>query len=470
MAQGQQSRGRTTQTRPPPRQQQAPPQQPVNQGAVAVYRPRIPMPLEAQRMGYELGQWQQFVDVVWPSAKTPQGVMLALDYCRSRNLDPFKRPVHVVPIWNSTLGREIESVWPGIGELRTTAMRTKDYGGIDDAKLGPMVKASLDTVTLDYPEWAQVTVYRLDRLGRKQAIVGPKVYWRETYATAKKDTLAPNSMWKKRPIGQLVKCAEAAALRSGFPEELGNTYSAEEMWGQVIDHSPTVEGGMPARPQRQQYIEQTASPPPPPPPAPAEPVMDVTDAEGEIVEYLRSNVADAIIAALDLAAKRPDKGEARRAVETIATNNRETYNALRDWNAEDAARIKARYDEITRELDPFALAGNGMKENGSQNDSQQDTAGTGTTGAGGAAEPNRSTAAGGSPAGARQQPPLTPERSPAGADWVKWSEEVIRAIRAADSRGRLAEINGQVSRYRMECPPALLQDIDLALSDRSSEV
>ena len=43
-------------------------------------------------------------------------------------------------------------------------------------------------------------------------------------------------MWKQRPYGQLEKCAEAAALRKAFPEELGNEYAAEEM-GNKIDNS-----------------------------------------------------------------------------------------------------------------------------------------------------------------------------------------------------------------------------------------
>jgi hypothetical protein len=38
----------------------------------------------------------------------------------------------------------------------------------------------------------------------------------------------PNSMWEKRPHGQLGKCAEAAALRKAFPEETGGAYIEEE--------------------------------------------------------------------------------------------------------------------------------------------------------------------------------------------------------------------------------------------------
>ncbi|MGJ2639770.1 recombinase RecT, partial [Salmonella enterica subsp. enterica serovar Paratyphi A] len=74
----------------------------------------------------------------------------------------------------------------------------------------------------------------------------------------------PNSMWAKRPYGQIDKCVEAAALRKAFPEELANTYAAEEMEGRTIDHD---------------VAERRETPPKPPaPPVPPSNVVDV-DAE-----------------------------------------------------------------------------------------------------------------------------------------------------------------------------------------------
>lgn len=446
-----------TQTRTPPRQQQAPQPPPQQQQAVVAYRPRLPIPHEAQAAGVAPDLWQQLVDIVWPGAKTPAGVMLAYDYCRRRNLDPLKRPVHVVPIWNSVLSREVESVWPGIGELRTTAMRTKDYGGMDDAKLGPMVKANLDNVQLDYPEYAQVTLYRLDRLGRKQPIVGPRVYWREAYATAKRDTLAPNAMWKKRPIGQLVKCAEAAALRAGFPEEIGNTYSAEEMWGQVVDHVPT-DATRPPRPQRQQYIEQPAgdvaqSPPPPAAQAPSEPILDVVDADGTITEYTRSNTADALISVLESASKLDDKDAARRGLVTIVTNNRETLDALKDWNGDEFARVERCYRTLSADLDPFGLPPS--RDAGS---------------VGGAA----GEAAGSATATPTTQPPTAQEigrlpRIPSRErSWTVWAGEMATLIRAAGGdRGRLAELNAEIRRLQPDAPVPVIDDLSALLADES---
>lgn len=191
--------------------------------------PRLPYhPAVQERFGVDRASWKALVEAIFPNASTVESVILALSYCRARKLDPFKRNVHIVPIWNRELNRLVDTIWPGIGELRTTAFRTGEYAGRSEAIFGPTLTKKVGRAEIIFPEWCQVTVFRIVQ-GDKREFAGPKVYWIETYATYKRDDDTPNEMWHSRPFGQIEKCAEAAALRAGFPEEIGSDYIPEEV-------------------------------------------------------------------------------------------------------------------------------------------------------------------------------------------------------------------------------------------------
>jgi phage recombination protein Bet len=174
-------------------------------------------------------------------------------------LDIFKKPVHVVPMWNAALGRSVETVWPSIMEIQTTASRTGLWAGMDRPVWGPDKTQTFSgrykdddgqwqesTVQVTFPEWVAVTVYRLVN-GRRCAFT-EEVYWLEAYSTAGgKYSQVPTAMWIKRPKGQLAKCGKAASLRTAFPEECG--YAAEEMAGKSLDevNDATVINGQATR-------------------------------------------------------------------------------------------------------------------------------------------------------------------------------------------------------------------------------
>lgn len=199
-----------------------------NEQVPAIQNERLPWhPAFEDRFGIVRNEYRALVEAVFPTATTPNSILLALSYCKARNLDPFKRCVHIVPIWNNDLKRMVDTIWPGIGELRTTAARTGEYAGKDDTVFGPDLEEKIGTVDMVFPEWAQVTVYRIVK-GVRCPFVGPRVHWKETYARQSRNDKSPNNMWKQRTRGQLDKCAEAAALRTAFPEEVGNDYIPEE--------------------------------------------------------------------------------------------------------------------------------------------------------------------------------------------------------------------------------------------------
>lgn len=189
--------------------------------------------------GLDEGKWFVLCDAIFPSAQSADAILLALDYCKARGYDIFRRAVHIVPMWNAKLGKEVETVWPGVNSLQTDAARTGAFAGIDQAVWGPDVTkdlvhaknptvAEVESRKITFPEWCEVTVYRLVQ-GQRYGFSTP-VFWEETYSS-KRDG-APNEMWQKRKRGQLYKCALAASLRLAFPEAAD--YSSEEMEGKEI--------------------------------------------------------------------------------------------------------------------------------------------------------------------------------------------------------------------------------------------
>lgn len=174
---------------------------------------------------------------LYPGA-SDASIKLVTAWCRATGKDPMKKPVHLVPMSVKKVGggrddyewRDV--VMPGIVDYRTDAARTGQHVGNDEAIFGPDVTRNLGGVNITFPEWCEFVVYRLVA-GEPRKFSSGKVRWIESYATAKRDTDAPNAMWRKRPYGQLEKCAEAMALRRAFPE-VGAQPTADEMAGRTV--------------------------------------------------------------------------------------------------------------------------------------------------------------------------------------------------------------------------------------------
>ena len=274
---------------------------------IALIAPNSRLPLEAdiaRQFGLDAPKWKVLIDQIFPAAKTTDAILLAMSYCNARGLDIFKKPVHIVPMWSSTKRAMVETVWPGICEIRTTATRTGEYAGMDEVVWGPMVtktfsgvveewtedegrrvkRAVKKSVEVSFPEWASVTVYRIVKGVR--CPFNTKLWWIETYGTVGKTDI-PNDMWIRRTRSQFDKCLEAAALRKAFPEETGNTYVAEEMEGKVID-AGGVDVPAPKQPPVPPSLSQPLKPQPMPPlkqvAPPTPPYEDVDPETGEVIE------------------------------------------------------------------------------------------------------------------------------------------------------------------------------------------
>lgn len=193
-----------------------------------------------KRFAIDRLQWILLTEIIFPEAGSARAIELALAYCKARGLDVFKRPVHIVQVHDPVAKRVIDTVWPGISELRTMAMRTGQFAGFDETEFGEVVEKQIGDGVFRFPEWARCTVHRM-LAGQRVRFVGPTVVWEETFARDPADGCSPNAFWRRRARGQLEKCAEASALRRAFPEELGSEYAAEEIEGRVFGARPRRE-------------------------------------------------------------------------------------------------------------------------------------------------------------------------------------------------------------------------------------
>jgi phage recombination protein Bet len=243
--------------------------------------------------------WRVLCDL-YPAAETPEIIMAVMEYCAMRRLDPFKAPVHIVPMYNSKLRRRVQVVMRGINELEITAHRTKVFAGTEEADYGPEETKTFRgtqedergesrevAVTLIYPISAAVKVYRLVQ-GEKVAF-SERVFFAECYGRAGFRSEVPNERWSKAPKQMLAKCAKAASLRLAFPEEMGGEYAHEEMEDREIDTGGmTIEGrvdhGDPGLTERDRRIEQ----PPASAPSGAATGLAALDAAPNDTEWVRA--------------------------------------------------------------------------------------------------------------------------------------------------------------------------------------
>lgn len=138
---------------------------------------------------------------------TEAELKLYLYDCQRQGVHPLDRLLHF-----TKRGGKYTPV-TSIDLMRTRAADTGEYAGSDDAVfVGSPKEPDLFQ--------AAVTVWRLVQ-GQRCSFT----------ATARWSEYKPDAahMWQRMPHTMLAKCAEALALRKGFPRQLAGLYAAEEM-------------------------------------------------------------------------------------------------------------------------------------------------------------------------------------------------------------------------------------------------
>jgi len=185
----------------------------------------------------------------------PESIMMVIDYCKARNLDPLQKPVHIVPMYDHKSREMRDVIMQGIGHYRTQAERSNSYAGITEPEFGE--ERAKDG--FKFPQWCKITVKRLLKDGSIGEFTA-KEFWLENYAIkgGKEKDQSPNAMWTKRPYGQLAKCTEAQALRKAFPDLLGAEPTFEEMEGKSIDYVEVVSEVEMPKSKKEKPVEEVA--------------------------------------------------------------------------------------------------------------------------------------------------------------------------------------------------------------------
>lgn len=159
-----------------------------------------------------------------------------------RGLNPFKNQIHAVYYYDKSIGAEKLTPITGIDGFIALAQRTKQYAGMSETRYEDFEEGH---EYAGYPKKAVVDIYGYNPVTGAREIINTATAWWEEYVPLideKDDDGKPtgkkriNSVWAKRPRGQLEKCAQALGIRRVFPEQTGGLYTMQE-----VEHLRTAE-------------------------------------------------------------------------------------------------------------------------------------------------------------------------------------------------------------------------------------
>lgn len=155
-----------------------------------------------------------------PNGTPPEQIALFAETSRRHGLDPFKKQIYLVGYGGKY------SVIVGIDGMRSKAARTGLYAGRDDAKFDLSSNGNFKTASEliahnQLPQTCTVTVYK--------AIAGMRCPFTKTVAFAEYCPSNKSGKWASMPLNMIEKCAEAAALRVAFSEDVSGMHIEEEI-------------------------------------------------------------------------------------------------------------------------------------------------------------------------------------------------------------------------------------------------
>lgn len=185
---------------------------------------------------------------------TPDEFNMFIEIAKRAGLDPFRRQLYCIVYSKDKPDKRKVTFITGIDGFRAVAARNRDYRPGDDEPVIVYDDAAKNPETnpLGIVK-ATVKAHKMAPSGEWFPVSGT-AYWSE-FAPLKDEwqwndekgkrtptgriTLDPTSNWFKMGRIMICKCAEAQALRKGWPEDLSGIYSPEEMERPMLDVTPT---------------------------------------------------------------------------------------------------------------------------------------------------------------------------------------------------------------------------------------
>ena len=270
---------------------------------------------------------------------------LFIEVCRRAGFDPFRKQIYCFVFNKDKPDRRQMAIVTGIDGYRSVAARSGayrpdnkpariTYDEAEKSETNPLgiVSAEVSVFRFAHGDWFET-----------EAIA----YWEEFAPVAEiweydpeKNKRVPTGKfklekdsWRKMPRIMISKCAEAQALRKGWPEELSGIYSEEEMdRARAEDRSATEMAEMAEREHREALIH-------------AKDAVPIQWAAGEEIVYEPiGGLADKVLAVASLM-KSPAQLTAWREI------NRAGFNQFWAAHKADALELKVALDKRMVELE-----------------------------------------------------------------------------------------------------------------------
>ena len=160
----------------------------------------------------------------------------AMEICRKLQLDPLRRQIYFFVFHKDNPSKRQMVPVIGIGGYRTIAARAGDYRPgaselifderLKDANCNPL---GVSHATITVFKWSHGGWHDFPETAYWEEFAPLKEIWEDDKPTGRFELDRKKDGWRKMPRLMIEKCAEAKALRRGWPENLAGTYAEEEI-------------------------------------------------------------------------------------------------------------------------------------------------------------------------------------------------------------------------------------------------